>query len=311
VVLLLCFYSIFTGGRVVRKVKSALYSSLILSGVFIIPGLSEPDGWILGLIVLAYSLLGTFVYGLPVSFLSDFLTKKMTKGKIVAAGFVHIILAYLTVFLIDGLAAFAVISAFLFFVIDELLKRKGESKKGYILTVLAFIPVVVLLIWGMNFQLTSSQEKTNNVYLVPEGYEGPIVVFYNIPGEPVLNKEGDYDVFPLYVKDLPEQYSTNMDSYATFRTSTKDRDYGIINNKFYYVDKDGNRTAIDEYCINNGVVGSASSSSEGEGNEIGYETFQVTMEGCGEDFYLHGSPQFDLQVDELLDNWRWYDELSE
>ncbi|WJV32108.1 hypothetical protein QTG56_22300 (plasmid) [Rossellomorea sp. AcN35-11] len=167
-----------------QKVKSALFSSLILSGFFIVPGSFEPGGWVLGFIVLAYSLLGTFVYGIPVSLLSDFLTKGLPKGRIIAAGFIHITLAYLTVFLIGGLAAFAIICAFIFFVIDESIKRKGQDvgKQHYVLTVLSFVPVVVMLIWGMNYQLSAGLEKTNNIYLVPEGYEGPILILYNIPG---------------------------------------------------------------------------------------------------------------------------------
>lgn len=98
----------------VNKIKAALYTSLFLSTFMMIISITDGGLWLFP-IVLLYALIGNVVYGIPVSFLSDWLTKKMSRGRMMTAGVLHALLGGLTYFVIDGFAWFAVICAVIFF----------------------------------------------------------------------------------------------------------------------------------------------------------------------------------------------------
>ena len=98
---------------------AALFTSLVLSGLLGIRSLLESEGYLFLLIIFFLSLVGNIVYGVPVSFLSDFLSKRLHKGRVVLAGFLHIFFGFITFYVIEGYAFFAVICAALFFIIDE------------------------------------------------------------------------------------------------------------------------------------------------------------------------------------------------
>ncbi|WP_372496322.1 DUF6843 domain-containing protein [Metabacillus halosaccharovorans] len=50
-------------------------------------------------------------------------------------------------------------------------------------------------------------------------------------------------------------------------TSAKEPSHGIVNDQYFYVDKGGNRTPIDQYCTHGDVSGSSTGVS---GWEISY-----------------------------------------
>ncbi|MGE6377802.1 DUF6843 domain-containing protein [Peribacillus muralis] len=47
-----------------------------------------------------------------------------------------------------------------------------------------FIIISLILIGGCSHQ--EKEEGTNELYLIPSGFEGTIIVFYDVPNKPVL-----------------------------------------------------------------------------------------------------------------------------
>ncbi|ART78025.1 hypothetical protein B4U37_19170 [Sutcliffiella horikoshii] len=285
-----------------RKLVAALFSSIILSlCLFLMSSWdSEQKGFIL--LVLIFALFGNFIYGIPVSFISEALTKSLKKSRAFVAGFIYVFLAYITEVVIEGLAIFSIISAVLFYLIDEGIKVVKEtpsdkSKKLHFLKLLSVIPFAALAIWGVHVQTTSHLEETNNVYLIPEEYEGSIVVFYNMPNEDNIAKEGEFFKIPLRVEELPTLKGSGIEEYAIFQTSSEWRS-GRVTDKYFYVDELGNRSEIKKSCIHYGP----GSSSMG----MKYEVFQITNSSCGEDFQWSGKERYDAQTREILRYWGYY-----
>ncbi|MGD6991310.1 hypothetical protein [Sutcliffiella horikoshii] len=123
-----------------RKILSALTTGLIMIMLY-----SAYDGFGIGFFFGMYLLPIIFIYGIPSSILSDFLTKGLTrKTRMVAAFFIHIFLAILYVLIplflsgynrgmgfseVTGSLDFfffisAIISAFAFWGTDELMKNE-------------------------------------------------------------------------------------------------------------------------------------------------------------------------------------------
>ena len=180
--------------------------------------------------------------------------------------------------------------------------KRGRERWLMLGKTLSVVPIAATALWGMS--MYSGVDKTNNIYLIPEGYEGSIVIFYNVPGEPPLAKEEDFSVIPLKVDFLPTLLDTDIEEYATYRTSTRGMAFGIINDQYYYVDSEGNRTEIDRYCTH---LGASGSSTVGNERVLDYEIIQITSSGCGKDFYLNGKMRFTVQTSEILNYWHSYD----
>ncbi|MCR8849281.1 hypothetical protein NQ095_12735 [Rossellomorea sp. SC111] len=283
------------------KFKAALYTSLILSTFMMVISITDGGLWIFP-IVLIYALAGNVAYGIPVSLLSDWLTKKMWKGRLMTAGFVHALFGGLTYLVIEGFAWFAVICAVIFFFIDEWLKRKHEYgvdfdnkrfylKLGSVVIVLAIVIVAVNWIPG-----NDREEGIKSKYLIPKGYEGTIVVFYGVTGRPALEKEGGFAVVPVEIESLPTLMRTDIERYGTYRTATKDQVLQISQNQYFYVDEEGNRVRMEEDCIYHSGGGNVTRS---DGEEMMYDEFQVTNSVCGEDFTLHGNERYSAQGREI------------
>ncbi|WP_113930611.1 hypothetical protein [Bacillus sp. P14.5] len=291
------------------KLKPALYSSLILSaGVFVL-GLID-GAFLLSFIVLFYALAGNFLYGIPVSLLSEFFTKKLDKGRFFAAAAIHILFGFVTVFVIEGLAAFAVVSAVLFFVVDEWRKSRGQgiqSKRAVFVKAVSVLVLASMAVGGLPIYEEMTKEETNFTYLIPDGFEGSVVVFHNVSGQPQLDDEGDYSVVPVEVETLPSLEGTDLEKYGLAQTSTENRG-GLVTDRYYYVDDDGNRTKINSYCIHHGSGGAF---SEDGGEEIQFNAFQITTSQCGEDFLLHGSDLYGTQSREVMNYWRGFNEGRE
>ncbi|MGE1103206.1 hypothetical protein [Peribacillus simplex] len=114
-----------------RKIKVAFYSSLTFSiGLFLVSIFEEPalnlDGDFI--VVLFYSLIGNFFYGLPVSLIAEFISMKYFNIRFWLSGSIHIGFG-LAAYFIDpgGFFIFAVICSIIFFALDEITKIYSAS----------------------------------------------------------------------------------------------------------------------------------------------------------------------------------------
>lgn len=139
----------------------------------------------------------------------------------------------------------------------------------------------------------SSNQVTDDIYLIPENYEGYIYIFYHVNGAPLHKQEDKYDVFEV-----------NEDGY--FATSAKDMDYGTVTDQYYYFDGQGNRTEIDKECVRTLGTGGYENDPQSEQQiKILYTGIAVTKTACGQDFSL--SPEgfdeetFQASLDKVLE----------
>jgi hypothetical protein len=117
-----------------RKIKVAFYSSVTFTiGLFLVSFFEEPsfklDGdFLIIMVVLFYSLIGNFFYGLPVSLIAEFISMKFSNIRFWLSGFIHIGFGLAT-YLIDpgGFFIFAVICSIIFFALDEITKLYSAS----------------------------------------------------------------------------------------------------------------------------------------------------------------------------------------
>jgi hypothetical protein len=164
---------------------------------------------------------------------------------------------------------------------------------------ISFIIFTLLLLSGC-----SSNGYTNHIYLIPEGYEGSFTVFFNVPDAPELDTEDEFAVIPIETTEIKELHQTDYSTYGYAMTSREEtylpkaQTYEI-NNKYYYVDKEGNRSKIDDSCIYEDGHGGTTYSS---GKEVGYIDIQVTHSECGEDFHMNGKEWYKIQNKEAKNN---------
>ncbi|MFE5317695.1 DUF6843 domain-containing protein [Paenibacillus sp. NPDC056579] len=137
----------------------------------------------------------------------------------------------------------------------------------------SFLAVFVIITVGLIVVgiMSVNTSATNDIYLIPEGFEGKIQVTYNVQGAPLLAKEGKYDVIPIR-------------SDGTYDTSKPDMEYGTVTDQYYYVTADGRRTAIDTSCVYVGGNGA----TESGGVTIRYNYLKITRTKCGEHFRAWG-----------------------
>ncbi|WP_017381883.1 DUF6843 domain-containing protein [Paenisporosarcina sp. TG-14] len=155
----------------------------------------------------------------------------------------------------------------------------------------------ILLVGGCSF---NEIEFTNDIYLIPEGYEGSIIVFYGIPGEPVLEQQGDFSVIPVKEEFLESMALSEYPYYGISFTSTPLMDAKFYKDKFFYVDSNGGRSTIQEDCIHQGDVGAI---TKDDGKVVTYVTLQVTKSGCGQEFWFDGKDIYYDQLKEVEDYW--------
>jgi hypothetical protein len=295
------FTRLLLRGDRMNKIKPALYTSLILSTFLMIFSIMDGGIWLFP-IVFTYSFAGNLAYGAPVSLLSDWLTRKLVKGRLFVAAFIHAFFGAITYFVIDGFAWFAVICAVIFFFVDEWLKRKKttaphrENKRFYLILVIV-VCVVAIVMLAVNWISGNNQgEIIKNRYLIPEGYEGTVVIFYGMPERPALEKDGEFTVIPIKIESLPTLMRTDIERYGIYQTSTQDRGYSINQNQYFYVDEEGKRTLLDKDCIYHSGGGGVTGS---DGKEIVYDKFQVTNSACSRDFSLDGNERYSAQGREI------------
>lgn len=278
------------GDNLFRKINAAFYTTILFVGIYallilILSGFTSELFTIL--IVSFFVLTGNFMYAIPVSILSDKLTKKFTKYRFAFSTLLHIFFAFLTYFIIGGLSIYAIACAVLFLLTDEWLSKNRErlGKKDLILNGMFLILVVTFAMY-FTFKLVDISEKeTHDYYLIPKGYEGEITILHNIKHAPEPQKIDDYKII-----------NVNEQGYGI--TSLPESE-GIIENKYYYIDELGNKVKINDNCVHTGVSGSIS----GDDYEYSYSTFTITATSCGEAFMLNGSHYFrnnSLDIEEIL-----------
>lgn len=108
---------------------------------------------------------------------------------------------------------------------------------------------------------------------------------------------------PIKLKNLDALDDTDIQQYGIYLTSTKDTKSDTVNNKYYYIDEKGNRTAIDEQCTH--VMGNGSFTGE-SGKEIQYQEIQITNSHCSEAFFLDGEEDYYTQIKEVKGYWMNY-----
>ena len=137
--------------------------------------------------------------------------------------------------------------------------------------------VAVLLLSACN------NDTTNVIYEFPEGFEGEFAVLYNVKGEPALKKQGDYTVVPI-----------NEEGY--YLTATATQRYGLVTDKYFYVDAQGQRTAIDERCVQGGLTGSTSQNE----STINYSQGVLFKDSCEEALHKISEQYNKLDIAQII-----------
>lgn len=111
------------------KIKSASFTTLIIGGFFFLLSMVDSSSIDLGglmfiVIVLFYAGIGNFIYGIPVSILSDYLSNKLSKYRFIVAAFIHLFFGAITSLIIRELVIFALASSLIFFLFEEWENRK-------------------------------------------------------------------------------------------------------------------------------------------------------------------------------------------
>lgn len=273
-----------------RKINSAMLSSLLLPGFFGLYMIFE-SGFSLDLffllIVLFFALIGNFFYAIPVSLLIDVITSKLHKHYLIVSAILHILFAFATIIFIREYSYFALFCALFFFLTEEWQKGSYKTLKlnQIISNGISLVVIVALAIYNTYLIFDLTEKKTKEYYIIPDGYVGNVTVLYNMKDEPKPKKVGDYNVITI-----------NELGYGL--TSLPEAE-GLIDNKYYYYDKDGLKEKIKENCIH---IGSTGSTSNGE-REFNYSSFTVINIGCSNHFSTYGSKYLEdhsMDVEEIL-----------
>ncbi|WP_246942809.1 DUF6843 domain-containing protein [Bacillus pinisoli] len=184
-------------------------------------------------------------------------------------------------YLLPFIIIIGIISTLVYTLLGKTVNYSNKIKIGISL----FIAIVSIISLYYVLNHTNS-EVTNDIYLIPQEYEGQVFVFYNIKGAPEVQTEDGFEV-----------HFINDQGY--FVTSTPEFDVGLVTDKYYYVDKEGNRTQISNNCVSSfGTAGFQTT----EGNkeiDIKYTGFNLTKEKCSEDFMVGNSMSFERK-DEII-----------
>ncbi len=129
---------LYTVPLVLRKSKAAFLASFLLLSLLLLLNLPT---WLTGfsmsfvdftftIFLFLSFLLGTVVYGIPVSLFSDFVTAKIKGFRFFLAFIIHIGFGLGSFFFLGPLMIVATLLALLFFLIDEVLRKRELTYSG-------------------------------------------------------------------------------------------------------------------------------------------------------------------------------------
>lgn len=120
--------------RVKRKAKAALYTSFGLVLVPLVMSMIGQQHWLdAGALLIASHILllflfGNFVFAIPSSLVADWATMRAGKFRVLLALLIRIAFGLISYLFLQTYVIFAVISAIVFFVADEILRKRGEPE---------------------------------------------------------------------------------------------------------------------------------------------------------------------------------------
>lgn len=126
---------LYSWDATIRKIKAALYTLLFLTGFALLLSIGSiikgnsvdfASLWFTLFLFLIF-LLGSVVYGVPVSSFSDLATARVTRYRFALAFIVHLGFGLISYIFLGPLMYFALIVAVVFFLFDELLRRKAAQ----------------------------------------------------------------------------------------------------------------------------------------------------------------------------------------
>jgi hypothetical protein len=148
---------------------------------------------------------------------------------------------------------------------------------------MSVIVIFSTVIW---FTALSTYEKTNDIYVIPDGYEGSIFVFSDVPGAPVTQREGQFDVFLI-----------NEEGYYVTSTSAHRLGFGLVTDQYMYVDAAGVRTPIPQNCARTLATGGGALNDEAQNSfKYSFRGIEITKKRCGSEF----QSELDQDGDERL-----------
>lgn len=173
-------------------------------------------------------------------------------------------------FIMYFLTPFLIILSIVAYVLYLLFKKFIGLPKILIIILSIFISGSSIF---LTFFIVEKNNETDDIYLIPEGYEGDVFVFYNVKGGQPLETENGYDLHYI-----------NENGY--FVTNEPDMDYGTVTDQYFYVDEVGNRTSISDTCISLFGTGGYSTTEKNQQIDIIYTGFNLTKDECSEEFML-------------------------
>ncbi|MXQ53362.1 DUF6843 domain-containing protein [Shimazuella alba] len=148
--------------------------------------------------------------------------------------------------------------------------------------------MMIIYLITLLFILTGcSVQKTNTIHLIPEGYEGNLVVIYNVEGKPPLKTKDGYQVVQYNDKGIA-------------LTSTPDAYYGTVNDKYFYVNPFSKRKEISQQCVFSAPNGSTQYNG---GREFPFSHLIVTNDKkqCSHNFEVNGPRNLNIKdVEEII-----------
>jgi hypothetical protein len=157
------------------------------------------------------------------------------------------------------------IIAFIIYVLIGKMKRFSPIIK-VVLSILIAASITSLTLFFID-----KSNETDDIYLIPKGFEGDVYGFYNIKGAPIVETEDGYEVHVINEKGY-------------FLTSKPDMDYGTVTDKYYYVDEKGNRIPISNKCVSLFGTAGFSTSAGDEEIDFHYTGLKLTKDNCSDEF---------------------------
>lgn len=110
-----------------RKIKVALYTSVVFTMWLSLSLILDGESIAYIFIIFFFSLIGNFLYGLPVSLLAEFLSIKFLDYRLIISGFIHIGFGFVPSIFELVLFTPAIICSIIFFALDEMTRKRFST----------------------------------------------------------------------------------------------------------------------------------------------------------------------------------------